>query len=153
MDAKGRVSIPAGLRMELQAENDRPPLLRMELQAENDRPPFLTSLVDCPALGLYSRDRWLEIEHRLENMSQAHPGVQSYRRLVISGAVESPFDAQGRVLVPPHLREHAGLEREVTIAGVGSRIEIWDKARFDEELQQTRERSQEISSLAAELGL
>jgi MraZ protein len=139
MDAKGRVSIPAGLRM--------------ELQAENDRPPFLTSLVDCPALGLYSHDRWLEIEHRLENMSQAHPGVQSYRRLVISGAVESPFDAQGRVLVPPHLREHAGLEREVTIAGVGSRIEIWDKARFDEELQQTRERSQEISSLAAELGL
>ena len=139
MDAKGRISIPAGLRM--------------ELQAENDRPPFLTNLVDCPALGLYSHDRWLEIEDRLESMSYTQPEVQRYRRLVISGAVESPFDAQGRVLIPAHLREHAGLEREVTIAGVGSRIEIWDKARFDEELQQTRDRSREISSVLAEAGV
>jgi MraZ protein len=125
----------------------------MELQAEEDRPPFLTNLVDSPALGLYAHDRWLEIERRLETMSYAQPEIQSYRRLVVSGAVESPFDAQGRVLVPPHLREHAGLEREVIIAGVGSRIEIWDKARFDEELEQTRKRSHEVSSLVAELGL
>jgi MraZ protein len=139
MDAKGRLSIPAGLRV--------------ELQAESDRPPFLACLMDSPALGLYPHDRWLEIEHRLEKMSQAHRGIQRYRRLVISGAVESPLDAQGRVLVPPHLREYAGLEREVTIAGVGPRIEIWDKTRFEEEIQETCEESQEISSLAAELGL
>jgi MraZ protein len=125
----------------------------MELQAENDRPPFLTNLVGCPALGLYSHDRWLEIEEHLENMSHTQPEVQRYRRMVISGAVECPFDGQGRVLIPPHLRLHAGLEREVTIAGVGSRIEIWDRTRFDEELQETRERSHEVASLAAQLGL
>ena len=139
MDAKGRISIPAGLRV--------------ELQVEKDRPPFITNMADCPALGLYAHDHWLEIERRLETMSQIQPEVQSFRRLFVSGAVESPLDSQGRVLIPPHLREHAGLEREVTIAGVGSRIEIWDRARFDEELEQTRERSKEISSLAAELGL
>jgi MraZ protein len=139
MDAKGRISIPAGLRM--------------DLQTEEDRPPFLTNLVESPALGLYPHDRWLEIEQRLETMSYAQPEIQSYRRLLVSGAVESPFDAQGRVLVPPHLREHAGLEREVVIAGVGSRIEIWDKARFDEELEETRKRSHEVASLVAELGL
>ena len=125
----------------------------MELQAENDRPPFLTSLVDCPALGLYSHDRWLEIENRLEKMSQAHPGVQSYRRLVISGAVESPLDAQGRVLVPPHLREHAGLEREVTIAGVGSRIEIWDKAAWETYKEETEKNSKDIAERLGELGV
>jgi len=139
MDAKGRISIPAGLRV--------------ELQVEKDRPPFLTNLADCPALGLYAHDHWLEIERRLETMSQIQPEVQSFRRLFVSGAVESPIDAQGRVLIPPHLREHAGLEREVIIAGVGRRIEIWDKARFDEELQQTRDRSREISSVLAELGV
>lgn len=139
MDAKGRISIPAGLRV--------------ELQAENDRPPFLTNLADCPALGLYGHDHWLEFERRLETMSQIHPEVQSFRRLYISGAVESPIDAQGRVLIPPHLREHAGLQKEVIIAGVGKRIEIWDKARFDEELQETRKRSHEISSVLAELGV
>jgi MraZ protein len=139
MDAKGRISIPAGLRV--------------ELQVEKDRPPFLTNLADCPALGLYAHDHWLEIEHRLETMSQIQPEVQSFRRLFVSGAVESPIDAQGRVLIPQHLREHAGLAREVIIAGVGRRIEIWDKARFDEELQQTRDRSREISSVLAELGV
>lgn len=139
MDAKGRVSIPAGLRV--------------EFQPEQDRPPFLTNLVDCPAIGLFSHDRWLEIEARLESMSQTQPEVQSVRRLLVSGAVECPIDGQGRVLIPPHLREHAGLERDVIIAGVGSRIEIWDRARFEQEIQQTRERSHEVATLAAELGL
>ena len=139
MDAKGRISIPTGLRM--------------ELQVEKDRPPFLTNLADCPALGLYAHDYWLEIERRLETMSQIQPEVQSFRRLYISGAVEAPIDAQGRVLIPQHLRDHAGLQREVIVAGVGTRVEIWDKARFDEEIQRTRDRSQEISSVLAELGV
>jgi MraZ protein len=139
MDAKGRISIPTGLRM--------------ELQVEKDRPPFLTNLADCPALGLYAHDYWLEIERRLETMSQIQPEVQSFRRLYISGAVEAPIDAQGRVLIPQHLRDHAGLQKEVIVAGVGTRVEIWDKARFDEEIQRTRERSQEISSVLAELGV
>ena len=139
MDAKGRISIPAGLRV--------------ELQQEKDRPPFITNLADCPALGLYTHDHWLEIERRLETMSQIQPEVQSFRRLFVSGAVEAPIDAQGRVLIPQHLREHAGLEKEVIIAGVGRRIEIWDKARFDEELQRTRDRSREISSVLAEAGI
>jgi MraZ protein len=139
MDAKGRISIPTGLRM--------------ELQVEKDRPPFLTNLADCPALGLYAHDYWLEIERRLETMSQIQPEVQSFRRLYISGAVEAPIDAQGRVLIPQHLRDHAGLQKEVIVAGVGTRVEIWDKARFDEEIQRTRDRSQEISSVLAELGV
>ena len=139
MDAKGRVSIPV--------------VLRTEIQTQDERPPILTNLVDCPAVGLFSHDRWLEIEQRLTSMSQVQPEIQSIQRLLVSGAVECPFDAQGRILVPPHLREHAGLEREVTIAGVGRRIEIWDKGRFDEELSRIRERGREVSAVAAELGL
>ncbi|MAE93747.1 MAG: division/cell wall cluster transcriptional repressor MraZ [Deltaproteobacteria bacterium] len=139
MDDKGRVSIPA--------------VLRTELQEQDERPPILTNLVDCPAVGLFSHDRWLEIEQRLANMSQMQPEISSLQRMLVSGAVEAPIDGQGRILIPPHLREHAGLERELTIAGVGRRIEIWDKARFDEELGAIRERGREVSTVAAELGL
>ena len=116
MDEKGRVSIPA--------------VLRNELQAQDDRPPFLTTVLDRPAVGLYAHEQWLEIERRLSNVSQMKPEIESLRRMVIAGAVEAPIDSSGRILIPPHLREHAELDREVTIAGVGSRIEIWDKARF-----------------------
>jgi MraZ protein len=139
MDAKGRVSIPAGLRM--------------ELQNQDDRPPIVTNLVDCPAVGLFAHDRWLEIEQRLANMSQMQPEIQSVQRMLVSGAVEAPIDGQGRILIPPHLREHAGLGKEVTIAGVGKRIEIWDRARFDEELQTIRDQGKQVSSVAAELGV
>lgn len=138
MDAKGRVSIPAVLRDELQA---------------HDQPPILTTLVDCPAVGIFSHERWLEIEQRLASMSQMQPEIQSVQRMLVSGAVECPIDGQGRVLVPPHLREHAALERDVTIAGVGRRIEIWDRARFDEELANIRRNGPDVSRVAAELGL
>lgn len=139
MDAKGRVSIPAPLRS--------------ELQGQGNLPPILTNLVDCKAVGVFSHDRWSEIEQRLNSMSQMQPEIQSVQRMLVSGAVECPIDGQGRVLVPPHLREHASLSREVTIAGVGRRIEIWDRAGFDDELAQIRERGPEVSRVAAELGL
>ena len=44
-------------------------------------------------------------------------------------------DKQGRVLLPAHLREYAGLERDVVIAGVSNRAEIWDSARWEQQNQ------------------
>jgi MraZ protein len=125
----------------------------MDLQSHDDRPPILTTLIDQPALGLYAHQHWLEVEERLSKMSQAQPEVASVRRMLVSSAEECPIDAQGRILVPPHLREHAGLEREVTLAGVGPRIEIWSKTRFEDEMKRTRERAHEIASIAAQAGL
>jgi MraZ protein len=139
LDSKGRVAIPQGYRM--------------ELSAQDQRPPILAALIDKQALGLYGHSRWQEIEERLESMSQVQPEVQAVRRMLVSGAVECPVDGQGRILIPPHLREHAGLERDVTFAGVGARIEIWSKERYDAEIRQTRERAHEIATIAAQLGL
>jgi MraZ protein len=139
MDAKGRVSIPAGFRV--------------ELQAQDERPPILTTLVDAPALGLFAHERWLQIEDRLASMSQLQPEVQAVQRMLVSNSVECPLDGQGRILIPPHLRASAELERDVTIAGVGARIEIWNTERFEGEMSRTRERSHEIASIAAQLGL
>ena len=59
--------------------------------------------------------------------------AQAYVRFMISGATECPIDNQGRTLLPAFLREFAKLEKEVVICGVGSRLEIWNKAKFDEE--------------------
>ncbi len=139
MDAKGRVSIPAGFRT--------------ELQDAEQRPPVLTNLVDCPALGLFSHGHWLEVEDRLASMSQTQPELQSVRRMLVSGAEECAIDGQGRILIPPHLCEHAHLQRELTIAGVGTRIEIWDKVRFEEEMGRLRDQAHEIASVAAQAGL
>ena len=54
------------------------------------------------------------------------------------------LDKQGRILIPANLREYADLEKEVTIIGVGNRIEIWNRERWDERNRETAARFDEI---------
>ena len=133
MDAKGRVSIPAAFRTELMARSESPPILT------NDK--------GC--LALYSKEDWVQIEEKLAARSPVQPETRAYLRFFVSGATECPFDSQGRILVPQHLRDHARLEREIMIAGVGPSIEIWDKTLFDQELQRTLAKFDEIASVVA----
>ena len=78
------------------------------------------------------------------------PNARDYVRLMISGAVEAPIDKQGRILVPQYLREQAHIERDVTVAGVGLTIEIWDAARLQKNLNQTQANFRAISLEMAE---
>ena len=86
------------------------------------------------------------------NLSPENLDAQSYVRFMVSGATECPIDNQGRSLLPGFLRDYAKLDREVTIAGVGMRIEIWNKAKFDDDQSNTQAHFQRISSVVAELG-
>ena len=129
IDAKGRVSIPVAYRM--------------ELQQRSDQPAFLTADENC--LRLYPFDDWRNHERKIVAEAELDPDARDYARLVVSGAVEAPLDKQGRILVPQYLREHAHLEREVTIAGVGLTVEIWDTARFQMNLKQTQANFRSIS--------
>lgn len=139
MDSKGRVSVPAAFRSALAPDGDR------------DRPPILTNLQHC--IALYPHDTWLDVERQLSEASSMQPEVQALQRFMVGGATECPIDGQGRVLVPPYLREHAGLDRDITIAGVGKRVELWDTARFKKDLERTTERLGEISAVAQRFGL
>lgn len=129
IDAKGRVSIPAGFRTQLMSGTDEAPILT---NADSH-------------LELFPFDDWCAYEKEILSVSAFDPDARSFARMVVSGATPCPIDGQGRILVPPPLREFAALEREVTIAGVGPRIELWDKTRFDAELNRTQARFFEIS--------
>jgi MraZ protein len=101
---------------------------------------------------LYPYEDWLKFEQKLTGLSSVDPNYQAYSRFCISGANECPIDNQGRLQIPRFLREHADLKREVTIAGVGAFIELWNKERFDAEITKTHARFTEISSEVAKLG-
>ena len=120
----------------------------MELQRHGDQPPILTADDQC--LRLYPYEDWCQHERRIVREAELDPNARDYVRLVISGAVEAPIDKQGRVLVPQYLREHAGLEREVTLAGVGLSVEVWDSARLQTILDQTQAKFRPILSGVAE---
>jgi MraZ protein len=121
----------------------------MELERRSERAPILTNAFGC--LHLYPFEDWCEVERKIVENETEDTDFQAYQRMMISGAAECQIDKQGRLLLPQYLRDHAGLEREVTIAGVGPRVEIWDKARFDADLMKTQARFSEIASTVAGL--
>jgi MraZ protein len=140
MDAKGRIALPSEFRL----------LLRPTPQ---DRDPVLTVLLGADALEFHPFDGWSQIERSLREKSRFNPDVREATRLLVGNACDCPIDAQGRILVPPDLREYAGLEREVTISATGDTLEIWDKERFDRQLKSAQARSRDIAELLGNLGL
>ncbi len=110
LDAKGRVNFPARLREELGPRF------------------FITRGLDH-CLFVYSSQEWQALADKLSKLPMSKSTPLS--RFFFAGAAEVEPDKQGRILIPEHLRKYAGLEKEITIAGVSSRAEIWDTARWE----------------------
>ena len=115
LDGKGRVSLPARFRQSL-----------------GDGRLILTTNVDSHGrcLVAYPVGAWERFLGRVADLPQFDENVILLKRLYVAGATECSIDPLGRILVPPTLREHASLRREVIWAGMGRQIELWAKDRW-----------------------
>jgi MraZ protein len=138
IDAKGRTSVPARYRDALGAAGER----RI----------VLTSALD-PCLVAYTPSEWSAFEDRLARLPQFDRAVQKLKRIYLSGAVECDIDDVGRILVPPTLREHARLKKDVLWAGAGRYAELWDKEEWQKHFETTEDEKRDIAARLAELGL
>jgi MraZ protein len=111
IDEKGRTSLPARFR---------------EVLASDFRLVVTPALGD-PCLDVYPMGAWERLEAKLADLNAFDPQVIEFRRFYVSAAVEVEIDKQGRVLVPPSLREHASLEKSVMWLGHGQKAELWSK--------------------------
>jgi len=128
LDAKGRLAVPIRYR-DTVAE-----------QCEN-RMVLTYSAFDSGSLWIQSEKTWERIRDEvmaLPNFDAAHRSLQ--RRLVGSATAVEP-DGTGRILLPPSLRQVAGLEKRVILLGMGNRFEIWDEDTLN------TQRAEEISNL------
>ena len=112
----------------------------------------LTSALDA-CLVAYAPQEWAAFEERLGRLSQFDPAVKKLRRIYVSGAVECEIDEVGRILVPPTLREHARLKKDVLWAGAGKYAELWDKQEWQRQFETTDDERNAIAARLAELGL
>jgi MraZ protein len=110
IDGKGRTSLPSKLRETL-------------LGAYDERLIVTTALDPC--LHAYPLREWEQLEAALARRNPMEPGVKTLMRLYVAQAQEVLVDRLGRVLIPPPLRAHAGLEKDVVWAGMVKVIEIW----------------------------
>lgn len=113
IDAKGRLIVPAKFRDDL-----------------GERFVVTKGLDNC--LFAYPQAEWKVFEEKLKQLPLTNPGARKFVRFFFAGAVECELDNQGRIMVPTHLREYAGLKKDIVSIGVNNRIEIWNKESWND---------------------
>lgn len=113
IDVKGRIVVPTRYRERLQ---------------ESRNCIVLTIDTEEKCLLLYPLTAWEEIESKLAALPSFNPAARRIQRLLIGHATEVELDSHGRILLPPLLREYAGLSKHAMLVGQGKKFELWDDA-------------------------
>lgn len=75
---------------------------------------------------------WEPIFSELSKLNDFDPKVREFRRYFLNGATVLELDTAGRLLIPPNLKEHASLEKDIVLASAMNKIEIWDKGKYQQ---------------------
>lgn len=134
IDVKGRLIIPSKFRENL---------------GEN----FVITKGLDGCLFVYPDNEWKIFEDKLRTLPLTNKDARTFTRFFLGSAVDGGFDKQGRVLLSSALRVFAGLEKDIVLVGVLNRLEIWDKAKWDEKNAAVEDNMDVIASNMEELGL
>lgn len=132
VDAKGRLIVPSKFREQLGEE-------------------FVVTKGLDGCLFVYTNLEWQNMEEKFKNIPMTSKDARKFSRFFFAGAAGVEIDKQGRILLPPNLREYANIQKDVVLAGVLNRIEIWDKDRWLENTYDEDEMD-EIAEHMADLG-
>lgn len=113
IDTKGRVIVPSKFRETLGDE-------------------FVVTKGLDGCLFVYDNQEWTAFEEKLKALPITNKDARAFVRFFLAGAAGVEVDKQGRILLPASLREFAALEKDVVLIGVGSRIEIWSRERWED---------------------
>ncbi len=112
VDTKGRIIMPAKFR-----------------DALGDAFVVTKGLDHC--LFVYTAEEWENIENSYHENKKMDRNSRKFERFFFAGAADCEIDKQGRALIPANLREYAQLDKDVVLAGVLNRIEIWSKELWE----------------------
>lgn len=134
LDDKGRIAVPAKFRAELKSQA------------------VVTRGVDS-CLFIYTKTAWEEIALKLSKLPFSQAKTRAFSRHMLAGAMEMEIDSQGRMLIPDYLRTYAGIKRQVVVAGLYNRLELWDTAKWNTDKKKVEKASVEIAETLGELGV
>ena len=140
IDPKGRVIIPVRFR---------------QILNEKGGDGLMISRLDG-ALVAYPYDQWFKIEKRILSLVETSDTIRLFKRTFIGGSSDCLWDKQGRILIPPELRNYAKLEKDIVLVGVMDHFEILTREKWDQEnarLEETVMRKEEARNEIAKLGL
>ncbi len=134
VDEKGRLAIPMKFRKKLQ-----------------QGAVVTRGLDNC--LFVYAMDEWTKLAERISALPFSQANTRAFSRLMLAGAMDVDVDKQGRIVLPEYLRHYAKIAKDVVVAGLYSRIEIWDAKAWEEYKARTEKDSNDIAERMGELGV
>ncbi|MEG0873145.1 MAG: division/cell wall cluster transcriptional repressor MraZ [Clostridia bacterium] len=134
LDVKGRVSVPAKFRDDLGES-------------------FIVTKGLDNCLFAYSKIEWQTFEDKLKTLPMTNTNARNFVRFFFAGATECEIDKQGRINIPQNLRAYASLEKDVSIIGVATRVEIWDKEKWNNYTNPENMDVDEIANQMSNLGI
>jgi MraZ protein len=141
IDSKGRVNVPVKYRDVLRGSGDD------RLFVTN----FVIQKVRC--LDVYPSAAWMQLEARLREKPQFDPRIINFFNYYFAGAQDCQLDKQGRILIPPGLREYAGLAKDVVFTGALDKFRIWDRDSFTPVFSSGEQMLIEDPSILTEMGI
>ena len=139
LDSKGRLSIPSKFR---------------DVLSDHQEDVLILTNFDSCLLG-FTQEEWRLLEEKIRGQSMfssmLRQDMRAFVRYFFSGASECALDRQGRILIPPSLREFAGLEKDVVILGLANRVEIWSGSRWEDFLKNSQDNFEDIAAKLSEL--
>jgi len=130
LDEKGRLTIPSRIR---------------EAMKQGGVTGFMVTRGLDECLFLFPLQQWQAHVEKLQSLPLVKGNARRFTRMFYSGASECSPDRQGRIFVPPNLREHAHIEKDVVIIGVQNRLEMWDKSRWEAFSRESKESYEQIA--------
>lgn len=104
-------------------------------------------------LFVYPMNAWKELAEKLGTMPIGESSTRSFVRLMLAGATDTNCDAQGRVIIPDYLKEYAGLGKNVIVAGLYNRLEIWDENKWSAYKTKAEKDTDQIAENLGQLGI
>ena len=137
LDAKGRLAVPARYREALLQQSDGQLVITINHEQR--------------CLWMYPLDVCEDIENKLVKLPSMSPVTQRLKRLLIGHATDCEVDGNGRVLVPPPLREYGELSKQIKLVGQGNKFEIWDEELWNAQTEVALAEKLDESTMPAEL--
>ena len=134
LDEKGRLAVPKKFRADL-----------------NKGAIVTKGLDNC--LFLYTKSEWKNLADKLANLPFSQSNTRAFARLMLAGAMDVDIDKQGRIILPEYLRTFAGLNKNIVVAGLYNRLELWDQKKWEEYKSKTEKESSAIAEQMFELGV
>jgi MraZ protein len=133
VDAKGRFLVPGGLRKQMPEGDNR----------------FMINRGFEGCLNMYPIQNWEKVIKEIMDKNDYEPKVRDFQRKFLAGATIVEIDGAGRLLIPPSLKQHAGLGKDIILAAIGNRVEIWDSGKYKQFFEDFS--AEDFSNLAREV--